>query len=129
MVIGQSKHFSLDRNGINISEYVPFVNNMLPSTYVSDVFTENYVTTGVTMPAASASYIKNFHNSAKGFIPSVVGGSSATYATDGLWIAAGSRVMIFGGTAADGLSGGGFCLSAGNGSASIHVSTGSGVSF
>lgn len=116
-------------DGINISEYIPFVNNMLPSTYVSDVFTGNYVTTGVTIPAASASYTKNFHNSAKGFIPSVVGGSSATYATDGLWTAAGSRVLLFGGSAGDGLLDGGFCLAADYGSASVSVSIGSGVSF
>lgn len=116
-------------DGINISERVPFVNDALPSTYTSDVYTGDYVTTGVTMPVASGSYIKNWHTSNKGFIASTVGGASSTYITDGLWTNTGSRVVRFGGSASNGLLDGGFYCSASSDSAHVDVGIGSGVSF
>lgn len=116
-------------DGINVSERIPFVNNALPASYVSDTFTGNYVSTGLAMPASSGSYIKNFHLTDKGFIASTVGGASSTYITDGLWTNIGSRVMTFSGYASYGLLDGGFCLNADYDSAIVASSIGSGVSF
>ena len=44
-------------DGINIQNYKVFLNQN-PATFADDVFTGDYVDSGVTLPAMSASYIK-----------------------------------------------------------------------
>jgi len=116
-------------DGVNVNEREVFVNSN-HTTFASDVFTGDYVSTGVTVPAdATSSYIKDLDFSIKGFIPTVVGGASTTYTGDGLWSATGNRIASVGGSANVGEACGGFTLSANNDSAWEAVSFGAGVSF
>ena len=115
-------------DGVNISERVVYINNKA-STFADDVYTGDYVSTGVTLPVASGAYISNFANSGKGFLPSAVTGSSTTYVTDGLWTATGSMAMLFGGNASAGAWDGAFCLSAATAASAVTVSIGGGVCY
>lgn len=115
-------------DGININNYVVYINNKL-STFADDVYTGDYVNTGITLPAASGGYTSNFANSAKGFLPSAVAGSSTTYITDGLWTATGSTAMRFGGDAAYGALDGAFCWSATDAASYVHVAISGGVCY
>ena len=115
-------------DGINVSERVVYINNKA-STFADDVYTGDYVSTGVTLPVASGVYISNFANSSKGFLPSAVTGSSTTYVTDGLWTATGSRAMQFGGAASNGALDGAFCLAAYNAASTVDVHFGGGVCY
>lgn len=115
-------------DGININNYVVYINNKA-STFADDVYTGDYVSTGVTLPAASGVYISNFANSGKGFLPSAVVGSSTTYVTDGFWSATGSMALIFGNSALYGALGGAFCLAANSAASSVTVSIGGGVCY
>ena len=115
-------------DGININNYVVYVNNKA-STFADDVYTGDYVSTGVTLPAVSGSYISNFADSSKGFLPSATVGSSTTYVTDGLWSATGNTAMRFGGSAYDGAGDGAFCLSAHTAASYVNVRIGGGVCY
>ena len=115
-------------DGINVNNRLVYINNKL-STFGDDVYTGDYISTGITMPDASGVYISNFANTSKGFIPSAVTGSSSTYVTDGLWTNTGSLAVLFGGTATDGLLDGAFCVHASNAASSVSFSVGGGVSF
>lgn len=68
-------------DGININENGKVFTNSNYTTFAKDVYTGNYIDTGITLPT-STGYIKNMHISNKGFIPTEVGGSSASYVTD-----------------------------------------------
>ena len=115
-------------DGINISERVVYINNKA-STFADDMYTGDYVSTGVTLPAASGVYISNFANSGKGFLPSAVVGSSTTYVTDGLWTVTGSMSLLFGGSAHNGAVAGAFCLSAGDAASYVSVKLGGSVCY
>lgn len=115
-------------DGININNYVVYINNKA-STFADNVYTGDYVSTGVTLPAASGVYISNFANSGKGFLPSAAVGSSTTYVTDGFWSATGSRAIGFGGCASDGALGGAFCLGASSATSTVNVALGGGVCY
>ncbi len=115
-------------DGINIQNRLVYINQN-QNTFASDVFTGEYVSTGVTMPTASSSYIKDINFSEDGFIPTLVGGSSATYVTDGAWTATGDKVVYFGGAASDGALDGAFCLGANGVSGGVSVGVGASVSF
>lgn len=115
-------------DGINVNNYVPFINQDW-LTFASDVYTGDYVTTGITMPAASASYIKDMHFSPLGIIPTAIGGSSVTHACDALWTATGSRIVFFGGSANSGAAAGASCLIANDASSAASVYLGAGVAF
>lgn len=116
-------------DGININNYVPYVNSN-HTTFASDVFTGDYISTSVTMPVASSSYIRNITFDTTGFIPtSVTGGSSTTYIGDGLWTATGARIALFGGSANYGAIDGPFCLYAYDASSHSNVGIGAGVSY
>ena len=115
-------------DGININNYVVYINNKA-STFADDVYTEDYASTDVTLPAATGAYISNFANSDKGFLPSAAAGSSTTYITDGFWSATGSRAMIFGGGASKGALAGAFCLAASSAASVVDVSIGGGVCY
>lgn len=115
-------------DGINIQNYQVFVNGDY-RTFESDVFTGDYVSTGVTVPPADTSYIKDMNFSINGFIPTTVGGSSTTYTGDAMWSATGNRIALVGGSAYSGWACGGFALLVFYGSARVDASIGAGVSF
>ena len=115
-------------DGINVNNRLVYINNKL-STFADDVYTGDYISTGITMPDASGVYISNFANTSKGFIPSAVTGSSSTYVTDGLWTNTGSLAVLFGGNASSGLLDGAFCVDAYDAASRVYVSIGGGVSF
>ena len=113
-------------DGINIQNYVPYVNNSLPNTYADDVFTGSYTSTGVTMiTGAENTFVKKVSGE---FFPTVAGGNSATFVTDAFWSATGNRVLLFGGHAGSGLSGGAFFLAAADAASTSYVNAGAGVS-
>jgi len=116
-------------DGINISEREVFLNNDY-NTFASDVFTGDYVSTGLTLPAASASYIRDVNFGDDGFLfTNVSGAASSTYITDGAWSSTGDRVFYYGGSAADGSVCGAFCSYAAHASSIAGVSIGAAVSF
>ena len=95
-------------DGINIQNYKVFLNQN-PSTFADDVFTGDYVDSGVTIPAMSSSYIKKISGN---FLPTSVGGSSSTFVTDGGWSNSAGTLVIFGGHATAGFLAGGFTFAA-----------------
>ena len=113
-------------DGINVSDKLVYVSNT-QSTFNSDVFSGAYVSTGVTLPASG--YIKDMNFSIKGFIPTVSGGSDATYVPDYVYSGAGARVVAFGGYAGSGLSSGAACLGANAAVSTSNASIGAGLSF
>ena len=114
-------------DGVNVQERVYFVNNK-PATFADDVFTGDYVSTGITS-AASSGYVSNMSSSNKGFIPSEVTGSSSTKVPDYFYQNTGNRIVLFGGFAGIGLSAGGFCLGADGAASAASAAVGSGVSY
>ena len=116
-------------DGVNINNYEFFVNGDY-RTFASDVFTGDYVSTGVSTIAMSQSYIKRCSITLNGgFIPTVVGGSSATYYADGGWSATGARVAVFSGTAYHGTVDGPGALAVHDASAGLSASIGGAVCF
>ena len=114
-------------DGVNVQERKYFINSN-PATFADDVFTGDYVDSGITSVATSG-YVSNLVPSKKGFVASAVAGSDSTYIPDYFYQAAGSMVVVFGGRAVDGLNAGGFCLSALNGASNAGGFVGSGVSY
>ena len=114
-------------DGVNVQERKYFINSN-PATFADDVFTGDYVDSGITSVATSG-YVSNLVPSKKGFVASAVAGSDSTYIPDYFYQAAGSLVVLFGGYAGTGLYAGGFCLSAYNGASSATGAFGSGVSY
>ena len=114
-------------DGVNVQERKYFINSN-PATFADDVFTGDYVDSGITSVATSG-YVSNLVPSKKGFVASAVAGSNSTYIPDYFYPAAGSRIVIFGGYAGYGLSAGGFCLSAHDGASYAAGNIGSGVSY
>ena len=94
-------------DGVNVNNYKFYVNGKY-STFQSDVFTGDYVTKGpLTVSAVTNSLIKRCAVSSDGgFIPTIVGGSTATFYGDALWSATGARIVFYGGDASNGASAG-----------------------
>ena len=113
-------------DGVNVQERKYFINSN-PATFADDVFTGDYVDSGITSVATSG-YVSNLVPSKKGFVASAVAGSNSTYIPDYFYQAAGSLVVSFGGSAATGLDAGGFYLFA-YGASSAPGNIGSGVSY
>ena len=111
-------------DGINIQNYKVFLNQN-PATFADDVFTGDYVDSGVTLPAMSGSYIKKITGD---FLPTAAGGSSSTFVTDGGWSSPTGTLVVFGGDADDGLLGGGFAFDAGLSAVHSHGSISAGLS-
>jgi hypothetical protein len=111
-------------DGINVQNYNVFLSQN-PATFADDVFTGDYVDSGVTTPAMSNSYIKKISGE---FLPTAVGGSSSTYITDAGWLGTGNRVVHFGGAASNGLYCGAFSLNASYAASSSLAHVGSGLS-
>jgi len=90
-------------DGININDNVPYVCNT--DTDFADNTTTDYTDLGITL-AASDDYQVTLEQSARGFLPASVGGSSSTYITDSYFQSAGWRVARHGGNADSGTSAG-----------------------
>ena len=114
-------------DGVNVQERKYFINSN-PATFADDVFTGDYVDSGITSVATNG-YVSNLVPSKKGFVASAVAGSDSTYIPDYFYIAADSMVVFFGGVAGNGLTAGGFYLYADAGASYAHGSVGSGVSY
>lgn len=114
-------------DGVNVQERKYFINSN-PATFADDVFTGDYVDSGITSVATNG-YVSNLVPSKKGFVASAVAGSDSTYIPDYFYQAAGSMVVVFGGYADAGLIAGGFYLSASSGASYADGSVGSGVSY
>ena len=114
-------------DGVNVSERQYFVNSN-PATFADDVFTGDYVATGITSAAASG-YVSNLVANAKGFVASEVTGSSSTKVPDCFYQNTGNRIVIFGGNAGSGLATGGFYLAAYDAASYARSDIGSAVSY
>ena len=114
-------------DGVNVQERKYFINSN-PATFADDVFTGDYVDSGITSVATNG-YVSNLVPSKKGFVASAVAGSDSTYIPDYFYQAAGSMVVVFGGSAGYGLNAGGFSLDANYGASNAYGSFGSGVSY
>ena len=114
-------------DGVNVQERKYFINSN-PATFADDVFTGDYVDSGITSVATNG-YVSNLVPSKKGFVASAVAGSDSTYIPDYFYQAAGSRIVLFGGSAGSGLYAGGFCLGADYGASDAVGKLGSGVSY
>ena len=113
-------------DGINVSGRLVYTSNT-ESTFNSDVFSGDYVSTGVTL--LRSGYIKDMDFSINGFIPTVGGGSDSTYVPDYMESNAGAQVVIFGGYAGYGLFCGAACLAAYSASSDALANLGAGLSF
>ncbi len=111
-------------DGINVQNYKVFLNQN-PDTFADDMFTGDYEDSGVTVPAASANYVKKISGN---FLPTALGGSSSTYVTDGFWSNTGNKIALFGGGAGYGAISGAFCLLVDNAASDVSVSVGAGLS-
>jgi len=115
-------------DGVNVQNHKYFINNK-PATFADDVFTGDYVDSGITS-VTSSGYVSNIVPSKKGFVASAVSGSDSTYIPDYFYQSTGNRIVLFGGNAAGhGLSCGAFCLYAYYAASSSSAYIGSGVSF
>ena len=114
-------------DGVNVQERKYFINSN-PATFADNVFTGDYVDSGITSVATNG-YVSNLVPSKKGFVASAVAGSNSTYIPDYFYQAAGSMIVLFGGHADFGLRAGGFCLYTSNGTSYADGSIGSGVSY
>jgi len=81
-------------DGINVEDHVPYVCN--DDTHFADNTSTNYISLGVTL-ADSNGYQKTLAQTARGFLPTSVGGSSSTYITDYYRQNTGWRVAFWGG--------------------------------
>lgn len=114
-------------DGVNVQERVYFVNDN-PATFADNVFTGDYVSTGITSAAVNG-FISNMSSSNKGFIPSEVTGSSSTKVPDHFYPGIGNRIVVFGGHAGNGLYAGGFFLNTNVNAPDAASALGSGVSY
>lgn len=114
-------------DGVNVQERKYFINSN-PATFADDVFTGDYVDSGITSVATNG-YVSNLVPSKKGFVASAVAGSSSTYIPDYFYPAPGNMVVFFGGHDGGGLAAGGFYLGANKGASDASGNLGSGVSY
>lgn len=115
-------------DGVNINSYVYYINNN-PATFADDVFTGDYISTGITSAAANG-YVKDIVANKNGFVASVTtGGSASTFVPDYFYKNTGLRILLFGGHASNAAAAGGFCLYALYAASAANVASGSGLSF
>jgi hypothetical protein len=117
-------------DGINIQNRKVFINTKNnPATFASDVYTGDYVDSGIILPVSGGEYIKDCNISPEyGILPSVGGGSNTTRYGDGFWSNTGNRIVYISGSADNGTIGGPSCLNGVNGSSDVYVSLGCGIS-
>ena len=115
-------------DGVNINARVYYVNNN-PATFANDVFTGDYVDTGITSATVNG-YVKNLVASGKGFVASnTSGGSNSTFVPDYFYQNTSMCIMVLGGYAGRGELSGGFFLDAFNAASYSAAYVGSGISF
>ena len=114
-------------DGVNVQERKYFINNN-PATFADDVFTGDYVYSGITS-VTSNGYVSNLVPNKRGFVASAVSGSDSTYVPDYFYQNTGNRLVGFGGHAGSGLHCGAFCLIAYDAASYSGASIGAGVSF
>lgn len=116
-------------DGVNINGRVYYVNNN-PTTFADDVFTGDYINTGITSATTSGGHIKDLVASWKGFVASSTSGeTSSMFVPDRFYQSTGVRVMFFGGNASYAAGAGGFCLLASYIASYSSAYFGSGLSF
>ena len=109
-------------DGINVQNYKVYLNQN-PDTFADDVFTGDYVDSGITVPLANNSFVKKISGN---FLPTELGGDSNTFVTDTLWSLTGNRIALFGG-GVQGTSNGAFCSNVSEASSLSHVAVGAAV--
>ena len=112
-------------DGVGVKDYKIYLCND-ERKFADGVYTGAYENTDIIVPAASGSYVKKFTND---FFPQVLGGTSETYLTDGLWSAGGERTAFFGGNAYNGRVGGAFALYVNNVLSYASVGIGAGLAY
>ena len=110
-------------DGINVQNYKVFLSQN-PATFADNVFTGDYVDSGITVPPASNSFVEKISGN---FLPTALGGDSNTFITDAFWSATGNRIAFFGG-ALNGASVGAFCLRVSSVASGSGVDIGAGLS-
>ena len=114
-------------DGINVYNHVAYINSN-PSTFADDIITGDYISSGVTMGAATG-YARKLGNSSQGFFPvNVTGGASNVGTTDYYYQAAGARIALVGGHASYLLHAGPLYLHVDLDSGFSYVNVGSGPS-
>jgi len=113
-------------DGININHHVPYVCN--DDAYFADDTSTNYTSLGVTLSVGSG-YQKTLVQTARGFLPASVGGSSSTYITDYYWRDTGWRVVWLGGRARYGEFSGIACWCMNDLSSKLHRFVGSRIAY
>ena len=111
-------------DGVNVQNRKYFINNK-PATFADDIFTGDYVDSGITS-VASDGYVSNIVPSKKGFVASAVSGSNSTYIPDYFYQNTGNKIVLFSGHADNGLRCGAFYLLADYAASSSHALVGSG---
>lgn len=115
-------------DGVNVNARVYYVNNN-PATFADDVFTGDYINTGITSATANG-YVKDLVASGEGFVASdTIGGSASTFVSDYFYQSTGIYIMCLGGAAGNTVYAGGFDLYASYAASSSFPSIGSGLSF
>lgn len=115
-------------DGVNVNTRIYYVNNN-PDTFADDVFTGDYINTGITSSSATG-YVKDLVASGKGFVAgNTSGGSDSTFVPDYFYQSTGMRIVVFGGYANDATRAGGFFLDAAYAASSSNAYVGSGLSF
>jgi hypothetical protein len=111
-------------DGININTHQAYITNQNQRSYYADDTTTNYTAYGAGLGTADG-YVTNILPVGSAFLPTAVGGSSATHLTDYYWQAAsGYQVAIFGGSADNGSNAGVFYWNLNNASANANRNIG-----
>ena len=113
-------------DGININNNVPYVSN--DDTVFADDTATDYTDLGITL-INSDGWQETLEQTARGFLPASVGGSSSTYVTNGYYQGADWRTMILGGHATFSSMAGFFGMSVSEPAASINTVIGGRLSF
>jgi hypothetical protein len=95
-------------DGINFNDRNVYVSNQRAN--FADDTQNGYDNLGVAIPAGGGSYIRELHPVAGCFLPSLGGGASNTYVTDGFWSSVGWQVAFSGGVLHTGSLAGVGCL-------------------
>jgi hypothetical protein len=86
-------------DGVNVNANAVYI-CLDPSKFKDDTTTD-YVSAGITLPTASANYIKSYDASTAfpgAIFPTAIGGSESTYVPDCLWTSTGWRALLLGGS-------------------------------
>ena len=113
-------------DGININSGAVYITNN--SAHWADDVTTNYTNTGITLATTSGWPTALAYSSAL-MLPTAIGGMSTTHITDYYYYGSGWRVAIFGGSAYDGASAGGWSWAVDGGSSGAYQSIGGRLAY